>query len=166
MRGGTKICTEINTLEDTQNSQKSIVEVQINKTDSIKKRKNPNVFDITTGSQIPKSDVAHRILEDSENSAIYPMQHVDIAGQRVLILYDSGAKGEAIKTDIAEKVKMSIIDARPQSYSVAGGSIVHTENPLYEVTMGPDTHGDYHTFSLLGMDKISDQKANPTFQRT
>ena len=29
-------------------------------------------------------------------------------------------------------------------------------NPLYEATIGPDTRGEYHTFSLLGMDKISD----------
>ena len=45
---------------------------------------------------------------------------------------------------------------RPQSFTVAGGDIVNTNNPLYEATIGPDTRGEYHTFSMLGMDKISD----------
>ena len=39
---------------------------------------------------------------------------------------------------------MSIIDSKPQSFRVAGGDVVHTNNPLYEGTFGPDIRGEYH----------------------
>ena len=123
----------------------------------LEKRENSNVFDVTTGNVIPKTDVAHKVNAESGDFAIYPMQTLNMSGHRVLVLYDSGAMGEAIKTELAEKVKMSIIDVRPQSFRVAGGDIVHTNNPLYETTIGPDLRGEYHTFSLLSMDAISER---------
>ena len=119
-------------------------------------RENPNAYDLTTGGIVPKQDVAHKTNKDSEDYAIYPMQTLNISGQRTLVLYDSGAMGEAVKAELAERVGMSVIDNRPQSFRVAGGGVVHTSNPLYEATLGPDTRGEYHTFSLLGMDKITE----------
>ena len=101
-------------------------------------------------------DIAHKTNKEAKDFAIYPMQTINISGQRTLVLYDSGAMGEAVRADLAEKVGMSIIDERPQSFTVAGGDVVNTNYPLYEATIGPDSRGEYHTFSLLGMDKISD----------
>jgi hypothetical protein len=125
-------------------------------TSRLEKRENTNAYDISTGGLVPKEDVAHKTNPESKDYAIYPMQMINISGQRSLILFDSGAMGEAVKADLAERVGMSIIDNRPQSFRVAGGDIVNTNNPLYEATLGPDTRGEYHTFSLLGMDKISE----------
>ncbi len=101
-------------------------------------RINPNVFDVTSGAMIDKSEVLHRINQDSKEYAVYPMQILNISGHQTLVLYDSGAMGEAITADLANKVGMTIIDSRPQSFRVAGGAVVNTNNPLYETTIGPD----------------------------
>lgn len=129
----------------------------INKSSTVETRDNTNVFDITNGCLIPKSDVAFKINKDSKDAAIYPMQLLNICGKQTLVMFDSGASGEAVNAELAEQVEMSIIDTRPQSFRVAGGGIVSTNNPLYECTLGPDIKGNYHTFSLLGMEKISEK---------
>ena len=85
-----------------------------------------NAFDITNGKLVPKLDIAHRTNKEPKDFAIYPMQTINISGQRTLVLYDSGAMGEAVRADLAEKVGMSIIDERPQSFTVAGGDVVNT----------------------------------------
>ena len=82
------------------------------------KRENKNAFDVSCGKSVPKDDVTHKINPDYKEFAIYPMQMLNISGHRTLVLYDSGAMGEAICADLAEKVGMSIIDNRPQSRGV------------------------------------------------
>ena len=129
----------------------------LNKAIPIETRENTLVFDVSNGNTFPKEDVAHKINIESKDSAIYPMQILNIGGHNTLTLFDSGAMGEAVKAELAERVEMSIIDSRPQSFRVAGGSIVTTNNPLYETTLGPDVSGNYHTFPLLGMNKISEK---------
>lgn len=124
---------------------------------SAKIRTNPNVFDVTRGAMIDKSEVLHRINQDSKEYAVYPMQILNISGHQTLVLYDSGAMGEAITADLANKVGMTIIDPRPQSFRVAGGAVVNTNNPLYETTIGPDENEEYHSFPLLGMECISEK---------
>ena len=126
-------------------------------TGSIETRTNPNVFDVTNGGLIDKSEVLHRINQDSKEYAVYPMQILNISGHQTLVLYDSGAMGEAITADLANKVGMTIIDSRPQSFRVAGGAVVNTNNPLYETTIGPDENDEYHSFPLLGMECISEK---------
>ena len=128
---------------------------EINTSNVTPTRINENAFDVSTGQTIPKEDIAHKTRQAPQTESMYPMQTLDINGHHVLCLYDSGAKGEAIKTSVAEKLKFTIIDPRPQSFTVAGGGIVHSNSPLYECTIGPDKLNDYHTFSLLGMETIS-----------
>ena len=129
----------------------------INKAKAIDVRENSNVFDVSNGNTFPKTSVAHKISQDSKDKALYPMQLLNLGGQQVLVLYDSGAMGEAIQGDIAERLELTIVDSRPQSFRVAGGGIVSSNNPLYETTLGPDVLGNFHTFPLLGMDKISEK---------
>ena len=119
-------------------------------------RVNENAFDIKQGKCVPKSDVAFKTKPNSPNQAVYPMQIINLGGIHVQVLFDTGAMGECMKADIAEKLKLTVLDPRPQSFTVAGGDVMMTKCPLYEITLGPNDRDEYQTFPLLGMEKISD----------
>lgn len=118
-------------------------------------RINDEVFDVDSGQTIPKSDVLFKIRKDAGLMAIYPTQTLNLKGVPVQVLWDTGALGELVKQDIAEKLQLSILDEKSQSFSVAGGQVVHTQCPLYEITLGPNDRDEYHSFPLLGVSKIS-----------
>ena len=118
-------------------------------------RVNENAFDIQTGKTVPKSDILFKTREDSGVMAIYPTQTLNLNGVNVQVLWDTGALGELVKKDIAEELKLTILDERSQSFTVAGGQVVHTKCPLYQMTIGPDDRSEFHTFPLIGVNKIS-----------
>ena len=118
-------------------------------------RKNDKAFNLETGGTVLKSEVFFKTRQDSSCLAIYPMQTVNVKGEHVQILYDSGALGEMIKQDLAERLELTILDEKGQSYTVAGGQTVHSKCALYEWCIGPNDRGDYHSFPLLGVEKIS-----------
>lgn len=161
---GYELGTAVTMMFISPNNESSDDVAVINKASAVETRDNTNVFNVTNGNLIPKSDVSFKINKDSKDAAIYPMQLLNICGKQTLVMFDSGASGEAINAELAEQVEMSIIDTRPQSFRVAGGGIVSTNNPLYECTLGPDIKGNYHTFSLLGMEKISEKLPNVDLQ--
>ncbi len=118
-------------------------------------RVNENAFDIQTGKTVPKTDVLFKTREDSGVMAIYPTQTLNLNGVLVQVLWDTGALGELVKKDIAEELKLTILDERSQSFSVAGGQTIHTKCPLYQMTIGPNDRDEFHTFPLIGVNKIS-----------
>ena len=120
-------------------------------------RKNDLAFDITTGQTISKADVYFKTKQDSSSLSVYPTQIINLHGVHTQVLFDSGALGEMIKKDVAEQLKLSILDEQGQSYTVAGGQVVHTKCPLYELTLGPNDEGNFFSFPLIGVDKISNE---------
>ena len=120
-------------------------------------RKNENAFDINTGKTVAKSDVYFKTRQDSASLSVYPTQVVNLNGTPVQILFDSGALGEMIKKDIAERLSLTILDEQSQSFTVAGGQTVHTNCPLYELTLGPNDRGEFFSFPLLGVERISSE---------
>ena len=120
-------------------------------------RVNNKALDVSTGKTIPKTDVQYKTHADSPHRAVYPMQILNLGGIHVQVLYDSGANGEAIKADVAEKLNLTVLDARSQKIAVAGGNIIETECPMYEMTIGPNDRGEFFTFPLLGLKRISDK---------
>ena len=118
-------------------------------------RENFEAFDLDTGKTIPKADIIYKTKEDDGGLAIYPTQHLNLNGIKVNILWDTGALGELVKRDVAEKLNLTILDERSQSFTVAGGQVVDTKCPMYQITMGPSDRDEYFTFPLLGVEKIS-----------
>ena len=118
-------------------------------------RENLEAFDVETGKTIPKADITFKTKEDDGGLAIYPTQHLNLNGVKVCVLWDTGALGELVKRDIAEKLNLTILDERSQSFTVAGGQVVNTKCPMYQLTLGPSDRDEYFTFPLLGVEKIS-----------
>ena len=115
-----------------------------------------DAFDINTGKRVPMSEVQYKTQKDHGSLAVYPTQTINIGGIPVTILWDTGAIGELVKEDIAEKLNLTILDARSQSFSVAGGDVVTTNCPLYQLTIGPNDRDMYHQFPMLGVKRISE----------
>ena len=118
-------------------------------------KENTDAFDVETGKTIPKTDVIFKIREDNGELAIYPTQLLNLNGVRVCVLWDTGALGELVKREVAEKLDLTILDNKSQSLSVATAQVVSTDCPLFQITLGPNDRDEYHTFPLVGVNKIS-----------
>ena len=131
--------------------------MKVSKTDvPIPKRISAFAMNVNTGEKIPKSDIQFKINDDiSDKKCVYPMQYLNINGRPTLTLFDTGAMGACIKGSLAEELDLTIVDAREQSFSVAGGGVVKTTYPLYEMIIGPNDRDEFESFKLLGMDRIS-----------
>ena len=131
--------------------------MKISGTDSpIPKRINPFAMNVNTGEKIAKSEIQFKINADSSDKpCIYPMQYLNINGRPVLTLFDTGAMGACIKGSLAEELDLTIVDSREQSFTVAGGGVVKTSYPLYQLVLGPSDRDEFEAFKLLGMERIS-----------
>jgi len=128
---------------------------KVNTEDIPKYRTNDNVFDVRTGKTIPSADVAHLIKTCKTSFAVYPTQMLNLGGHHVQVLWDTGAIGELVREEIASKLDLTVLDTNSQAFTVAGGSTVETKCPLYSITLGPCNKNEYHSFSLVGIHKIS-----------
>ena len=115
-----------------------------------------DAFDINSGRRVPMQDVEFKTQKDHGSFAVYPTQTINIGGIPVTVLWDTGAIGELVKEDIAEKLNLTILEAKSQSFSVAGAQTVRTNCPLYQLTLGPNDRDEFHQFPLLGVRRISE----------
>lgn len=119
-------------------------------------RKNEKVYNVTDGSTIDKHDLLHKIQEESDcNDPLYLLQTLNIGGEPVLCLYDTGARGECIKANLAEKLQLQVEDPSPQFIKVASDKIVPTGGCVYSIMMGPDSEGIFYNITLTAMQTIT-----------
>ena len=119
-------------------------------------RKNNCAYNVTDGSSINKHDILHKITKDRGlESPLYLLQTLNVGGVPTLCMFDTGAGGEVCTTELAEKLKLEVIDPREQFIRVASGKVVPTGGCVYNTTLGPDPEGCYHEVSLTGMSRIT-----------
>ena len=127
---------------------------------TFKVRENKDAFNLTEGTLVPQQDILHKIHNETKHNPMYLLQTLSFAGTPVLTLYDTGASGECIKVEVAEKCKLAIVDPTPQYICVATGSVVPTGGCIYKAVIGPDTNGHYHSITMTGMNRITENIPN------
>ena len=139
-----------------------VLKLELNATAKVvaadKDRKNCNAFNVTDGTLLEKTDILHKISKESEfDNPLFLLQSINIGGEVITLMFDSGASGEVCTTDLAEKLKFEIKNPKEQFIRVASGKVVSTGGCVYSATLGPDTNGHYHEISITGMTKITNQ---------
>ena len=112
------------------------------------------VFDTHTGStrRVKESD---RVVGTSPEAACYVMQTLNIAGERVLTFYDSGANNNIVEASLARKANFLLIGHNPVDFNVAGGGTVRSDAGQYSAILGPDVDGNHHDVECQAVDKIT-----------
>jgi len=82
-------------------------------------------------------------------------QLLNICSQDVLCFYDSGATGNLIKGDLAEKVGFKTVDPENQRISGISNMSMWTGYGIYSAQLGPDRTGQYWELVFQGIDRIS-----------
>ena len=114
-----------------------------------------DAFDVNTGERLPKEEIAYRLKRDEGELAIYPTQVLNVGGIPVHVLWDTGALGELIKEEVAEKLSLTVLDGSSQHFTVAGGDVKETYCPLYQLTLGANDRKEFFEFPCLGVKRIS-----------
>ena len=119
-------------------------------------RKNDLVYNVSDGTSMKKQEILHKISKDQGlDCPLFLLQTLNVGGQAILCMFDTGAGGEVCTTDLAEKLKLEVLDPRDQFIRVASGKVVPTGGCVYRATLGPDPDDIYHEVSLTGMSKIT-----------
>ena len=82
-------------------------------------------------------------------------QWVKIEGKPILILYDTGASLNLIDGPVAEVNNFRCVDPKPAMVTVVGGKSVSTGYGTYELELGPDDVGRYHSIYSQGISQIT-----------
>lgn len=114
-----------------------------------------DAFDVNTGKRVHKKEIAYKLKKDEGEVGIYPTQILNIGGIPVHVLWDTGALGELVKEEIAEKLSLTVLDNSSQQFTVAGGDVKETNCPLYEIALGCNDRDEYYEFMCLGVKRIS-----------
>lgn len=139
-----------------------VLKLDINATAKVvaleKDRKNFNAFNVTDGSLLEKTDILHKINKETHfDNPLFVLQSLNIGGEIITLMFDSGASGEVCTIDLAEKLKFEIKNPQEQFIRVASGKVVSTGGCIYSATLGPDSNGHFHEISITGMTKITNK---------
>jgi hypothetical protein len=105
---------------------------------------------------------ADRVVSTPSERACYVMQHLNIAGQRVLAFYDSGANSNIVEYDLARDAGFHQIGFEAVSFKVAGGGSVRSSCGQFSAILGPDVNGNTHDVECQAVDQITG--TFPTFR--
>ena len=119
------------------------------------------VYNTQTGTT-RKKNPSDRIVTTSNQCACYIMQQLNIAGERVLTFYDSGANNNIVEYSLARDADFLQIGSNPVSFNVAGGGSVRSDYGQFSAILGPDVSGDFHDLECQAVDKITSEF--PTFR--
>ena len=108
-------------------------------------------FDTKNGSKVKPDEVK----KEPKNDCVYVFQLLNINSQDVLCFYDSGATGNLIKGDLAEKVGFKTVDPENQRISGISNMSMWTGYGIYSAQLGPDRTGQYWELVFQGIDRIS-----------
>jgi hypothetical protein len=103
-----------------------------------------------------------RVVSTPSERACYVMQHLNIAGQRVLAFYDSGANSNIVEYDLARDAGFHQIGFEAVSFKVAGGGSVRSSCGQFSAILGPDVNGNTHDVECQAVDQITG--TFPTFR--
>jgi hypothetical protein len=123
---------------------------------SIEQNEEYLVYNTQTGTtrKVQSSD---RIVATSDQCACYIMQHLNIAGERVLTFYDSGANNNIVEYRLARDAEFHQIGRNPVSFNVAGGGSIRSDYSQYAAILGPDVNGDFHDVECQAVDRITSE---------
>jgi hypothetical protein len=102
------------------------------------------------------------VVSTPSECACYVMQQLNIAGQRVLAFYDSGANSNIVEYDLARDAGFHQIGFQTVSFNVAGGGSVRSSYGQFSAILGPDVNGNIHDIECQAVDQITG--TFPTFR--
>ncbi len=115
----------------------------------------PNwAYNTQTGTT-KKVEAKDRVLTTSNQCACYIMQQLNIAGERALTFYDSGAKNNLVEFELAQDADFQLLSLNSVSFKVTGGGSVRTDRGQFSAILGPDVNGDYHDLECQAVDRIT-----------
>jgi hypothetical protein len=115
----------------------------------------PNwAYNTQTGTT-KKVEAKDRVLTTSNQCACYIMQQLNIAGERALIFYDSGANNNLVEFELAQDADFQLLSSNSVSFKVAGGGSVKTDRGQFSAILGPDVNGDYQDLECQAVDRIT-----------
>ncbi len=126
-----------------------------------------------------KVEAKDRILTTSNQCACYIMQQLNIAGERSLTFYDSGANNNLVEYELAQDANFQLLSSNlvlfkragggfartdrgqfsailgPVLFKRAGGGFARTDRGQFSAILGPDVNGDYHNLEFQAVDRIT-----------
>jgi hypothetical protein len=107
-------------------------------------------------------NLTDRVVSTPSECACYVMQHLKIAGRRVLAFYDSGANSNLVEYDLARDAGFHQIGLQTVSFNVAGGGSVRSSCGQFLAILGPDVNGNIHDVECQALGQITSMF--PTFR--
>jgi hypothetical protein len=100
-------------------------------------------------------NLTDRVVSTLSECACYVMQHLNIAGQRVLALYDSEADSNIVEFHLARDAGFHQIGFKAVSFNVTGGGSVRSSCGQFSAILGPDVNGNIHDVECQAVDQIT-----------
>jgi len=132
----------------------NIPEANFSKTRPPTSRFSNLAFNTTTGEAniITNKDI---VLTTSKETAYFTMQHIKIGRRTLLVFYDSGSNGHLIEGALAEDLRLDVITDEMVPIGGVGGKVTWSQYGMYQLTLGPDVHGQLHQLDVQGMSVIT-----------
>jgi len=111
-------------------------------------------YNTTTGeaSLITEKDIINTATKEI---AYYTMQHIKIGHRTLLVLYDSGSNAHLIEGAVAEDLCLDVITDEMVPIGGVGAKATWSQYGMYQLTLGPDIHGQLHQLDVQGMSVIT-----------
>jgi len=111
-------------------------------------------FDTVSGDYISRPKM---IRVESSDDTIYVFQMIRVGRHTGLVFYDSGASGNLVRGDFAERVGFKVLDPQSQLVGALGNTTMWTNYGIYGALLGDETTGIYHNLSFQGISDITNR---------
>ena len=111
-------------------------------------------YDTVSGDYISRPKM---IRVESSHDTVYIFQMIRIGGNTGLVFYDSGATGNLVRGDFAERVGFKVLDPQSQLVGALGNTTMWTNYGIYGALLGDEATGVYHNLSFQGITEITNQ---------
>ena len=131
--------------------------IDTRKKDSKLKPEEREIFDTKNGTKFKETEIKDttKIINESNQSAIYFLQNIKIGKHNALMFSDSGANGGCVVGRLAQMWCLEVLDPRPHLISTAGNNLIISKYGTFSLTLGPSTDGYYYRFCLVGFENIT-----------
>ena len=96
------------------------------------------------------------VVGENPYASSYVLQMVKLR-HKACIFYDSGSNGNLIHGELAEDLKLRVINDRPTGIGTAGAGGVWSYYGQYSLGLGPDQEGYYYKLTCQGMKEVTDR---------
>lgn len=111
-------------------------------------------YDTVSGDYISRPKM---IRVESSEDTVYIFQMIRIGGHTGLVFYDSGATGNLVRGEFAERVGFKVLDPQSQLVGALGNTTMWTNYGIYGALLGDETTRVYHNLSFQGISEITNQ---------